>query len=338
MSETDIRIQKMSDIARLADVSTATVSRALRDSPLINPETKARIQAIAKAHNYKINQSARNLRLKRSQTIAVVIPIDSSTKRLISDPFYLELIGSIADTVSDMGYSLLLPKAHASQEWYEDLLRDGRADGLIIVGRKTPEEHAMLERLQFPFVVWGPVLAGQSYCSVGSDSVKSAYKAVKHLAQIGRKRIAFLGGYQTSPEEDLRFQGYQQALQEADLPVDPKLSTDTLFTAQSGYEATKHLLSQGGVDGIFANSDVLAISAIEALRDEGLDVPNKVSVVGYDDLSLASHYNLTTIRQNIIKGGQLLVNCLLRRIAGESVPSTVLSTKLVIRKSCGSLQ
>lgn len=341
MNSSNNRGLTMADIARLAGVSTSTVSRALADSPLISPDTKAHIQAIARTHNYQTHQGARNLRLKRTQTIAAMIPVNPETGRLISDPFYLEILGAIANTLADDAYDLLISRVQTEGlGWGDHFLRAGRADGLIVIGRKVQDRGiARLAEEQAPFVVWGPPLPDQTYCSVGSDGVQGAREAVQHLLRLGRRRIAFLGGNRDETEVQLRYQGYQEALKEAGQSLDPTLVAYALFTSRSGYEAMHLLLGRApDLDAVFVNSDLMAIGAMEALRETDRRVPDDVSVVGYDDITMAAHCSppLTTVRQHISRGGELLAQKLLQRIADEPADSVTLPVELVVRASCGA--
>ena len=331
---------KMSDIARLAGVSESTVSRALRDSQLVNEQTKERIRAIARDHNYQVNESARNLRLGRVQTIAVLIPLPSSSRQHISDPFFLDLLGSIADAVVDFGYDLLLSRPFDA-DWSGRFLESGRAEGMIVIGQAGYHEiiQDMASR-HVPVVAWGARLEGQLYVSVGSDNYSGAFRAVSHLIGLGRRRIAFLGDA-TLPEIDLRHAGYCKALEDFDIEFDPALYIPTEFTMDAAVESVKRLLSlDPPIDGIMASSDVIAMSAIQTLHGAGRRVPDDVSVVGYDDVRMAATYSpaLTTVRQDIAAGGRKLVELLLDRIQGEHVESVTLPTELVVRRSCGGLQ
>lgn len=330
---------KMADIARLAGVSKSTVSRALSDSSLVNDATKARIREIASAHNYKIDEGARNFRLRRSHTIAVVLLLDPSVKQHVSDPFFLDLLGAIADALTDKGYELLLSRiAPRDEGQLIDLFKSGRSDGVILIGQSTMHTriNALADEYK-QFAVWGGLLPDQRYCSVGSDNAEGAYKAVRHLIRLGRTKIVFLGDKKL-PEVRLRYEGYRRALDEAGLSVRPELEIETLFVAESAYQAIQRLWKDKvEFDGIFAASDVIAMSAIKALNEHDLHVPKDVSVVGYDDITMAAYYNpaLTTVRQNISAGGRMLVDNVLKAAAGEKVESSVLPTELVVRKSCG---
>jgi len=336
------QVRTMADIARLAGVSVSTVSRALNDSTLIPEGTKERIRRIAHAYNYELHVGARNLRLQRTQTIAAVIPFGEASDRKISDPFYLEIIGAIANKLAERDYDVLVSRAHAADEgWYQRYVLGKRVDGLIIIGRKLNDRGiTKLVELGANFIVWGPPLPGQRYISVGSDGVAGAALAIRHLIQLGRRRIGFIGGDEDEMETRLRYQGYEQELRRAGLPLDSDLITYTHFTSESGYLAMRQLLARvPEIDGVFVCSDLMAVAAMEALRQEGRNVPRDVSVVGYDDIPLAAHCSppLTTVRQQIRRGGMLLASKLLDLIEGRQVESVTLPVELVVRESCGAL-
>ena len=333
------KVFKMSDIARLAGVSESTVSRALSDSPLINNKTKARIRDIAAAHNYTINERARNFRLQRTQTIATIIALDPDTGQHISDPFFLDMLGAIADALTEYGYDLLLSQVPSSDlSWERKYLNANRADGIIFIGQSTlHDEFNRLADRGAPMVVWGAKLEDQTYCSVGGDNLTGGLKAVRHLLNIGRRRIVFLG-QKALPEVSLRYEGYRRALAEAGLSAEPELEAPTYFVRDAASRAVHQLIDAGvQFDAIFATGDLIAMSAIQALHERGLSVPDAVSVVGYDDIPLAAQYNpaLTTIRQNIAQGGRALVQALLDQLDDKHPDPVMLPTELVVRQSCG---
>jgi len=331
---------RMIDLARMAGVSKSTVSRALSDNPLVSKETREQIQALAREHNYRLNVSARNFFLKETLTIAVLIPTANKTDWRILDPFFLELLGNIADALNDEGHELLLAKTSSqSVNWIEDYIKGKRSDGVILIGQGI--EHEKINELSksfAPLVVWGGALAGQKYCTVGSDNIRGGRIATEHLLSLGRRKLAFLGDKRL-PEVALRYEGFCQAHAEAGVAHDASREIDIPFTSEAAFDATTALLkSHADLDGIIASSDVIAMSAIRAIKQSGLSVPEDISVVGYDDIMLSSHYNpeLTTIRQNCREGGRYLVKRLLQIIAGEKAPSVLLPTELVVRNSCGA--
>ncbi len=341
MNLTDKPVRTIADIARLAGVSKSTVSRALSDSPLISEQTKTRIQAIAREHNFQIHRAARNLSLKRSHTIAFVIPIDLETGYFVTDPFHLEILGAIAGALAVYNYDLLLVQIEIDDlTWPSRYLDAGRVDGFILLTCTKPTKHIQtLVEMQAPFIVWGVPLPHYTYCSVNGDDLAGARLAVQHLVQIGRKRIAFLGGSEGQLEVQLRYRGYETALQTAGQTLDPTLVTYGHYTSQSGSEAMQRLLEQApDLDAVFVNSDLMAIAAVGTLRENGYRVPEDVAVVGYDDISLAAHCGppLTTIRQNIREGGKLLVQHLMQYLQTGLVTNVTMPVELVIRKSTGA--
>jgi DNA-binding LacI/PurR family transcriptional regulator len=334
-------IRTLADIATELNVSVSTVSRSLNDSPLISEATKKRIKDFVHQHNYQLHVGARNLRLKRTNTIAVLIPFSADSDRQLSDPFYLELIGSIAAELSENDYDMLLSRANAEDNrWYQRYIMGKMVDGLIIVGRKVDDRGIakLLERNVY-FIVWGPPLANQRYLSVGTDGTSGAIQAVRHLIRSGRRRIAFIGGDKDETETAFRLAGYKRGLAESGLELREELITYTRFTSESGLSAMSFLLDRAPeLDAVFVCSDLMATAAVTALRKTGRRVPEDVAVVGYDDISVASHFSpaLTTVRQPINLGGRLLAKTLLAALRGEHVQSSTLRPELIIRESCGA--
>jgi DNA-binding LacI/PurR family transcriptional regulator len=286
-----------------------------------------------------VNSTARNLRLQRTQTLGVVIPLAHETSQPLSDPFFMEMLGWLADAITQRGYGMFLLKVLPPMEgWLSDLIASQRADGIIVIGQST--EHATLEAAALQYktlVVWGGHLATQSYCTVGTDNVGGALAAVEHLIRLGRKRIIFVGD-PSLPEIGLRYEGYRLAHERAPgLRAPPQLVSSAL-TPDAAYEAVRAFISSGGhCDAIFAATDVIAMSALRALTASGIAVPGQVSVVGFDDIALAAHANppLTTVRQDIESGAYTLVDLLFRRMAGEEAPSSRMPAELVVRESSG---
>lgn len=327
----------MTDIARIAGVSTSTVSRALAESPLIPVATRRQIQKIAAQHGYVINQAGQRLRSNRTRTIGVTIPLGHEADQLISDPFFLHLLGHLADEVSARDYDILLSRIPSPRPgWLTRHVQSQKADGYIVVGQSDQhEELNEAARTFLPLVVWGAHLPEQAYCSVGSDNVGGGRAATDALIQAGRKRIVFLGAAPL-PEVQMRLKGYETALQRAGLPVDPELILQAHFTGDTALAAVQDLLARGvRFDAIFAASDLIAMSALKALQAGGVSVPDQVSVVGFDDLEIADHAHprLTSVRQDLKRGAATLVEFLFRRMAGEETPSATLPIQLIERNS-----
>ncbi len=327
----------MVDIARLAGVSVSTVSRALNGSGLINPETTKRVQELARSLNYSINIGAKNLRMGDNRTVAIVIPFDRVTRQTISDPFFLGMLGSLADALTGLGYDMLLSRVDADHlDKLAEVYDTGRARGIIVIGQWGHHDqlNALASR-QVPLVVWGANLPRQLYCSVGSDNVAGGQVATQHLLSQGFHRIAFLGNTEL-PEVAQRYQGYVLAHQAMQRTPDPALQLNVSFSAQQARDGVERMLQRNlQFDAIFAASDLIAMTAIAVLQSRGLRVPDDVAVVGYDDIDAAGHFHppLTTVRQSIDAAGGLLVQALEKVIHGEDVLSVLMPTHLVVRAS-----
>lgn len=326
----------IADIARRAGVSESTVSRALNNNPAVNIKTREKIQTLAREMNYKVNTGARNLRLQRSHTIALVINAESIDGQTFSDPFMMDMIGAIADELNEHQYSLLFSSsAVRPEEWHAHLLGSRRADGVIVIGQgRNDAPLRFLQKSADPMVVWGAREPRANYCIVGSDNYMGGQLATRHLIQRGRSRMLFLGDI-GHPEIEGRFRGYYDALTEAGLSSHEH-HVQAAFSIESGYRHVVELLAEGlDFDGIFAASDNIAMGAIKALQEKGFEVPGDVSVVGFDDIPVAGYFNppLTTVRQDVHRGGKLLVEKVLALVKGQAVTSEVLKTELVIRGS-----
>ena len=327
----------MQELADIAGVTRGTVSRALSDSPRVNEKTKARIRKLAEKHNYRVNQQARNFRLRKTGVIAVVFMLDIKSEQHMSDPFFLEMLGGIADCLAEHDLDLFL--AHAPVADVLEL-KDSRvfqnSDGVIFIGQGTQHDKLnIVAKSDKPVVVWGAPMPGQAYCRVGGDNVNGGYLATKHLLEAGRRNIAFFGDIKL-PEIALRFSGYQKALREFGIEFNAALQAAIPFEMQHAREALLQFYGDNrNFDAALCSSDVMALSVIATLNETGLTVPGDVAVVGYDDIGLASYGNpsLTTIRQNIRSAGRVLVESVLGLINGESVTDTTLASELVVRKS-----
>jgi len=330
----------MAELARLAEVDVSTVSRALNDSPLVKPHTKEAILKIADDIGYTVNVAARNLRKQSSEAIGIVIPLAHGSEQTISDPFFLEMVGSVSHAASKHGYDLIVSVPQDEMQIAERrLLRSGRADGLIVIGQAGRTERLdAMNANNANIVVWGGADKTPKYTLVGSDNVKGGRMATSHLLSLGRERMLFLGDVEL-PEVALRYDGYKRAHAEAGIAHDPTLILKLNFGGQSAFDAVAKFIDDGqSFDGIFAASDVLAMAAIHALQSRGKTVPIDVSVVGYDNIGQANMSTppLTTIDQNIAQGGQIMVDLLLAKINGKPVKSEFTATELVVRGSCGA--
>ncbi|MBN2500573.1 MAG: LacI family DNA-binding transcriptional regulator [Anaerolineales bacterium] len=331
-------VQTLADIARLANVSKSTVSRALNNSPLLSQETKERIQAIAREHHFRINASARNLRMQQSRTIAFVAPDYSPEFYSGEDLFGQAILRSIGKGLRALDYDLLIVHVDSGDpSWVHDYLDSGRVDGFILMTSNfKPSLIKNLVEISAPFIGWGTPVPNLNYCSVSGDNISGGLLATQHLIRIGRKRIAFLGGPGDILTVQYRFKGYQDALQASGRSADPHLVTYSDYSYASGIACMQHLLEQApDLDAVFVNSDLMAIGAIQVIQERGKHVPEDIAIIGYDDLPIALYNNLplTTIRQNIPLAGKLLAQNLIQYIQTKVITHVTLPVELVVRKS-----
>ncbi|MDH5433700.1 MAG: LacI family DNA-binding transcriptional regulator [Gammaproteobacteria bacterium] len=332
------------DIAYQAGVSQSTVSRALRNSPLVNLETREKIKAIAKELNYKVDKNASNLRSQKSGTIALLLFQDPTSDDSQINPFFLSMLGSITRACKKINYDLLVSFQELDDDWHADYEDCHKADGIILLGygdyTDYEEKLHQLDGQGTHFVRWGAVKKGQPGISIGCDNFQGGYDVARHLIRLNRKNIAFIGNAsKRSPEFFDRYKGARKAIKEADLLVEPKLQIDAISTEQAGYEGVKKLMKGScPFDAIFCASDLIAIGAIKALREEGTKVPEEIAVVGYDNIALSEFIRpaLTTVQQDTKLAGEVLVEALFKRINEEAVETALLPAKLIVRESCGS--
>ena len=327
------RIRNIAELARLAGVSTGTVSRALANKSLVNTDTRERIQAMARAHGFRPNQMARRLRVQETRVIGVVVPLGHEQRQHLSDPFFMAILGHLADALTASGFDIMLSRVIPHEEdWLERIVDSGMLDGVLVIGQSNQFE--ALERVaQYyrPMVVWGSHTAGQTHCTVGVDNRKGGRLAGECLIAAGRNRLAFLGEIGV-PELRERFLGLCDAAAAAGLPaplqLDIHLASDTMAEEIGGYIGQIRAL-----DGISAGSDLIAMQAVRALVDHDIAVPRDISVVGFDDLPLAEQTipRLTTISQNIAQGAQAMVATLFDRIAGNDTDPVEMEPVLIKR-------
>jgi DNA-binding LacI/PurR family transcriptional regulator len=330
------------DIAYLVGVSQSTVSRALRGSPLVNPETTRRIMEAAEQLHYTVDKHASSLRTQRAGTLALLLFEDPTSDASHINPFFLPMLSAITRACASHGQDLLISFQQLSHDWHADYGDSKKADGLLLLG--YGDYLAYLGKLSklveqgTPFVRWGAVLPDQPGISIGCDNLGGGRQAGTHLLACGRRRIAFLGDASSHYPEFLdRFLGCDAALRDAGLAMDRALQVDAESSEEAGYAAARELMRRGAIfDAVFGASDLIAIGAMRALSEAGLDVPGDVAVVGFDDIPAARITTpaLTTVRQDTVRAGELLVETLVSLVDGHPAQSQRLPTELVVRRSC----
>jgi len=331
------KVRTIYDLAKLAGVSAATVSRALAGKGMVSAKTAERIRELAQKHGFRPSSFARNLRIRRRGAIGVVIPLGHERAQHISDPFFMTMIGCLADELTERDFELVLSRVIPDREdWLETMIEADRVDGFIIIGQS--DQSATLDEAAqhyLPMVAWGAYAPGQTHCSVGTDNFLGGRLATLHLMSRGCRHIAFFGNA-NAIEIRHRLEGTRAAIAESKGAADLIEIPTHLATELNSSEIAQFLdTTEQLPDGIFAASDMIALSVIQVLASRGVQVPRDVKVVGFDDLPIArtSVPALTTVRQDIAGGATQLVECLLKRIDGKRTGSVVLDTELVIRES-----
>lgn len=331
----------MNDVARNAGVSTATVSRALNNDPLVADATRERVKAEADRLGYVISRQARALRSRRTGTIAVHVPItDRGNEGVAANPFVLEFLAAVGNELHLAGLDMLVPN---SSELDDSLHRSGLVDGYLQLGYGV-DDRVLIAATDagLPVVVWAPPATGRRYSSVGVDNVELSDAAVNHLINLGHRRIGIISGDLDYPssEGSLRRDGYRAALERAGIAYDPAIVAGAEFAGQVTGSALDQLLAADPpVDAIFVGyGDVIALSVARRLRDKHISVPGDLALVGFDNIDLADFVNprLTTVDQNLKAGVPLLIAELQRLIEGEAPRCQTVQGRLVVRESCGS--
>ncbi|WP_320067690.1 LacI family DNA-binding transcriptional regulator [Micromonospora sp. RTGN7] len=347
------------DVARVAGVSTATVSRALRGLPAVSAATRRRVLAAAEQLQYAVSPNASRLAGGRTATVAVVVP-------WITRWFFGTVVEAVEDALHQSGYDLLLYNLGGRNRIRQRVLRPTslhkRVDAIILVATHLrPAELTTLATLDLPGVTISSGSEVPGWPCVRIDDTAAARTATRHLLDLGHRRIAHLSG---DPDELAftthrnRRRGYQEALREAAIVPDPSLDLETQFTIDGGNRATAELLSRGGdpPTAIFAACDEMAMGAMGALRDAGLRVPQDVSVIGIDDHDLSAVLGLSTVAQPAAELGRVAARVLLDPLGGRELTppvrgvdpgphgrrpsdptsgSVILPTRLVVRDSTG---
>ena len=328
----------LEDIAREAGVSHSTVSRALADSPLVNDLTKARIRELASKAGYQVNQVARNLKIRSTRTIGLVVPE-------VSNPYYPKLIQCVADLVRAAGYSLQLHLSGADQG-YEvaclQSLQENRADGILLVtaehGLVAREQAEKLTAMGTPLVLMGWIEAAETMCLVTGDDAHGGYLLAQHLAELGHQNIATLGKAAHRGKYD-RLYGFTNALSDAGIRRPQEIHLENESDEEVAHGIQRLLTSDSPPTALFAYQDSLAARVYKYLNEVGVSIPGDMTVVGFDDLDLASYLSprLTTVGGHIEPLTREFVRILLDRIKNPDSRSSpervVISPRLVVRAS-----
>lgn len=323
------------DIARALGVSIATVSRALTGSYEVNVETKEKVLAKARELHYKPNIQARNLLKRKNNMIGVVVP------EFITF-FFPEIIIGIQEVMNNAGYQVLICQSNESSELERknvEMLEESMVEGLIVSVAKESKNIVLYQRLineQMPIVFINRVLPDLEASQVIIDDRKWAFKAVEHLIKCGYKRIAHLAGNEHLSVTQRRVQGYTDALEAYNMPVQEKLIMYVGIQQDRAKVGVNYLLSlKEKPDAIFAVNDPIAIGTMLELRKRGIKVPEEIAVVGFSESPIGRILELSSVAQPTFKIGHVAAEMLLNKINKPGIPveTIVLDAQLNIRSS-----
>lgn len=328
----------LNDIADQAGVSVSTVSRVLNDKASeyrISPETTALILRIAEELRYRPNQVAQGLRLKTTHTLGLIAPD-------VSNPFFASIIKRVQNVAHDLGYSLVVCNTDENMELeveHINLLYSKRVDGLIAmpVGQDAQHYREWLEK-GIPLVLLDRCFDDLQVPSVVVDNYAGAYEAVSYLLAAGHRRIAFIQGLPGTYTNTERLRGYKTALHDYGVDVDNRFIVGGDFRQENGYIETKLLLTMDQrPTAIFATGDLITLGALQAIYEEGYEIPSDISLLTFDDFDFAPYLRcpLTAVQQPKEMMGEMAVKLLvdhLKNVASD-VKRVVLKPKLVVRRS-----
>ncbi|WP_052954409.1 LacI family DNA-binding transcriptional regulator [Microvirga vignae] len=336
------RAVRIQDVAKLADVSTATVSRALATPERVSPEARARVlEAIAKT-GYVPNPAARSLRSQKTYMVLVVLPDLSNT-------FFSKILRGIEERLFEAGYGMIISDLDGSPEkeaHFAAFTAAGRVDGAILLNGhlfgQTREGEGMPAKIGIPLVALCEAIPSADIPQIEIDNRAAANRMTQHLASSGHRRIAYLSGPAGNVLEKERFLGYRDGLKAAGLPFDPALVLPGDYTIESGVKAGQDLVARSTrPTAVFCTSDEMAIGLMRTLLSAGLKVPEDISVAGFDDIEFAAVAEpaLTTIHQPRRELGQMAAAVLIDLLQGRPSPKRIrLETELIIRDSVASPQ
>lgn len=326
----------MRDVARRAGVSTATVSRVLNAAEIVSDDTRVKVEQAIKDLGYRYNALARSLKTQATVLLGHIVPS-------IAGPVSPILARAVEDEARTFGYNVILCNSYDSAEKERaniDVLLERRVDGIIFSSPMLPEHLRMVRDRGVPLVIIERRAEITGFPFVEPNNYEAARDAVRYLISLGHKRIGLILGLKNAMLTEQRRQGYEDALRDAGLRVDPDLIADGNYGRQSGYDAMQKLLK---VDprptAVFAANDAMAIGAMQAARHAGLETPRDMSFVGFDDTSAELAIpQLTTVHQPLYEIGSLAAKMVIAHVRSEpeKYPSeNIMACHLEVRESTG---
>src|SRR5690606_10482358 len=327
------------DVARRAGVSVSTVSHVINGTRVVLPETKSRVLEAMQALNYTPNRLARSLRNRQTATIGVLLPNSAN-------PYFAEVLLGIETACFDLGYNVIIGNAiddPEREQLYLKVLLSRQVDGVILISTGAYQESLeLLRAYNTPFVLVDRASMLPDSDEIVTDNYVGGALATRYLLDLGHTRIGCITVPSTLTPSADRVTGYYDTLRSAGITPDPALILAGDFQPESGYAACQKLLRlKDPPTAIFACNDLMAIGALRAIHEAGASVPDDISLVGYDDIPLASFIvsTLTTVAQPSRELGQMAVRRLVQRLQNPELPAerSVLPVSLVVRDSCRSL-
>ncbi|ENM5832985.1 substrate-binding domain-containing protein [Vibrio metoecus] len=330
----------MKDIARLAGVSTSTVSHVINKSRFVSDEIAERVNNAAQQLNYAPSALARSLKMNRTKTIGMLVTTSTN-------PFFGEVVKGVERSCYHKGYNLILCNTEGDNQRMKasiNTLLQKRVDGLLLMCSTLEGERLdVFDRYpDIPVVVmdWGPILFASD--KIQDNSLQGGYMAAKHLIECGHKEIGCITGPLIRHQAQMRYEGYKRALAEAGLGIHPDWIIESDFECEGGYQAFEKLYERGKLpSALFVCNDMMAMGVIQAASQRGLRVPDDLSLIGYDDVHIAKFMTpaLTTIHQPKYRLGKAAVDTLLYRLENPDTTAQVvqLEPTLVVRSSVCSL-
>jgi LacI family repressor for deo operon, udp, cdd, tsx, nupC, and nupG len=326
---------RIADVAKMANVSTATVSRVISNAGTVKQETADKVLEAINKLNYKPNMLARQLRRLETKTIIVIIPD-------ITNTFFSNVLRGIESVATEYAYQVLLGDAQnivERESSYLAVLGEKKADGVILLTARTDQRALEEISKEFPVVLACEYFEGSNLPTVSIDNISSARKATEHLISLNHKRIGHISGPLKVVVGRDRLKGFNQAMAQHGLFVDPLLVQEGDFSYASGINLMKKLLTlEVPPTAVFAANDEMAMGAIKAAKSKGFKVPEDLSVVGFDDIKFASIFEpaLTTIAQPTFDIGKKAMELLLKLINNKELEKNqiILADKLIVRDSC----
>ncbi|HGS5205015.1 TPA: substrate-binding domain-containing protein [Vibrio cholerae] len=330
----------MKDIARLAGVSTSTVSHVINKSRFVSDEIAERVNNAAQQLNYAPSALARSLKMNRTKTIGMLVTTSTN-------PFFGEVVKGVERSCYHQGYNLILCNTEGDNQRMKasiNTLLQKCVDGLLLMCSTLEGERLdVFDRYpDIPIVVmdWGPILFASD--KIQDNSLQGGYMAAKHLIECGHKEIGCITGPLIRHQAQMRYEGYKRALAEAGIAINPDWIVESDFECEGGYQAFEKLYQRGKLpSALFVSNDMMAMGVIQAASQRGLRVPDDLSLIGYDDVHIAKFMTpaLTTIHQPKYRLGKAAVDTLLYRLENPDTTAQVvqLEPTLVVRNSVRKL-